>query len=453
MRLPERLQIVRVLLQHEIRSVLASKALWTMLLVLSPLVGYSFIQAASLFSEASKSALEFPELRRGMTPLDGVLVPTLGSLYLAITLLFPFVAIRVVGQDKQSGAAKLAEQYPLGPGILLTVKTLAVGFAWCLATIPALSATAIWATAGGHIHLPELINLLAGHALYGFAVTGIAFFAAAVADSVATAAIVALAFTLGFWVLDFAAGSSPLAWVQIASQFSLTALLRQFEHGLFGLPETLKTITLGLAMITAAALWLPGGRRLSRKILGGLCVVAVAGLLLAVSGQAGVYHDFSEDRRNSFSAADEAALARMPQGLVITLNLSLDDSRLKDIETNVLSKLRRQVSGLDIRFGDAGRVGLFGSSGDDRYGLITYEYLGQRAESRSSDPREILSIIHGLAGATVLAEEMAAYPGYPLVTDVAWSGYWFYLGFPLLTVLFWRLTRLAPRPAFAKEMK
>lgn len=452
MRLPDRLRIAWILLRHEVRGVLASKALWAMLLVLSPLVGYSFIQAVSLFGEASKSALEFPELRRGMTPLDGVLVPTLGSLYLAITLLFPFVAIRVVGQDKQSGAAKLAEQYPVGQGTLLAVKSLAVGFTWCLTMVPALSAVAIWAVTGGRIHVPELLNLLLGHALYGFAVTGIAFFAAAIADSVATAAIVALAFTLGFWVLDFAAGSSQLAWVQAASRLSLTALLRQFEHGLFGLPQVLESIVLGLSLVVAAGLWLPSGHRASRKIGGSLCIAAIAGVLLAVSGQAAYYRDFSEDRRNSFGVADEQALARMPQHLVITLNLSPDDSRLKDIETNVLSKLRRQVSWLDVRFGDAGRVGLFGSSGDDRYGVITYEYADERQESRSSDPREILSIIHGLAGATVPAEETIPYPGYPLVADVAWSGYWFYLGCPLLTLLFWRLSRMAPRQALGKEV-
>jgi ABC-2 type transport system permease protein len=51
--------------------------------------------------------LSFPELARGMTPLDGILVPTLGAFYLGTTLLFPFVAIRALGQDKESGALKL----------------------------------------------------------------------------------------------------------------------------------------------------------------------------------------------------------------------------------------------------------------------------------------------------------------------------------------------------------
>ena len=38
----------------------------------------------------------------GLSPLDGVLVPTFGAFYLAVTLLFPFVAIAVVIQGYQS---------------------------------------------------------------------------------------------------------------------------------------------------------------------------------------------------------------------------------------------------------------------------------------------------------------------------------------------------------------
>lgn len=76
------------------------------MLALTFLVGYGFIQAVDLYSQASKSALEFPELARGMVPLEGILVPTLGSLYLTSTLLLPFIAIRAIAQDKETGALK-----------------------------------------------------------------------------------------------------------------------------------------------------------------------------------------------------------------------------------------------------------------------------------------------------------------------------------------------------------
>lgn len=451
MALPKYFRLARILLAHEIRGLLASKALWAMLLALAPLVGYSFVQAVSLFAEASKSAVEFPELARGMTPLDGILVPTLGAFYLAVTLLFPFVAIRAIGQDKQTGAAKLVAQFPVGTVTLLVVKTLAVGAAWCLAALPALSAVAIWALLGGHLYAPEWLNLVLGHALYGFAITGIAFFAAAIADSVATAAIVALAFTLGFWVLDFAAGNVQASWLQALSQMSLTAALRQFEHGLFSLPHALEAASIGGTLILAAGVWLVAGRTLHRKIGLTIALAILLAALLAAAGQAGVYHDVSEDRRNSFAPADSVALARMDKGLTITLYLSPDDSRFKDIEANVLGKLRRQVPRLTVRLGEAGRVGLYGSSGDDRYGLVVYEYAGKREESRSSDPREILPILHGLAGTTVVPTETPSYPGYPLVADASVWGGWFYLGLPLLILLFWWRCHRPARPNFEKE--
>src|SRR5215213_5034598 len=100
------------LLIKELWEVLGGRALWTMLLILCPLVGYSFIQAVSLYGEASTAAQQSPVLATGLLPLDGILVPTLGAFYVAITLLFPFVAIRALGYEKESGARRLLLQLP-----------------------------------------------------------------------------------------------------------------------------------------------------------------------------------------------------------------------------------------------------------------------------------------------------------------------------------------------------
>ena len=70
-----------------------------------------------------------------------------------------------------------------------------------------------------------------GHLLYGLLVGAIALFAASVTESAATAAIVALAFTIGSWVLDFTLAGRPglLEWI---ARLSLTQVLRGFEQGL-----------------------------------------------------------------------------------------------------------------------------------------------------------------------------------------------------------------------------
>src|SRR5712672_1627921 len=70
---------LRPLLAKEIREVLGGRALWTMLLLMCPLIGYSFFQAVSLYGEASTAGLQSPVLAGSLSPLDGVLVPTLGA--------------------------------------------------------------------------------------------------------------------------------------------------------------------------------------------------------------------------------------------------------------------------------------------------------------------------------------------------------------------------------------
>lgn len=438
----------RAVFGHELRRLLSSRAWWAMLGLLGPLAGYGYVEAVRLFGEASRTALQYPELARGMAPLDGILVPTLGAFYLGTTLLFPFVAIRALGQDKESGALKLALQWPLPAPALVGLKLGAVVTAWGLTLVVPLSALAFWRASGGHLATAETVNLFAGHALYALVVAGVAFFAAALTESAATAAIVTLAFTLGFWVLDFAAGTGP-QWLQALGELSPTQGLKQFERGLLSLRHVCGLAVLGLGLAALSALLVPPGPSVRQRGLRGaggaglLCgVLALAWLALP---QAGTSRDLSEDRRNSFNPADEAALARMDQGLTITLQLSREDSRSREFEANVLAKLHRLTPGLTVRWAAVEKAGPFGAAGDERYGLVVYEYAGRRAQSRSNSPREVLPLLHELAGVAVSPTAVAPYPGHPLVADSAWAQLWFYGALPLLTLAgAWRVTRARP---------
>src|SRR5947208_14257010 len=142
---------LRALLAKEVRELLTGRALWTMLLILCPLVGFSFFQAVALYSEASAAARDQPQLATSLSPLDGILVPTFGAFYVAVTLLFPFVAIRALGQEKESGALRLLVQLPYRSPVLIGAKLAAVLGAWSLCSIPALSALVVWRVLGGHL--------------------------------------------------------------------------------------------------------------------------------------------------------------------------------------------------------------------------------------------------------------------------------------------------------------
>jgi ABC-2 type transport system permease protein len=96
---PVREPPIRPLFVKELPEILGGRALWTLLLLECPLVGYSLFQSMLLYGEASAAALQSPVLATSLSPLDGMLVPTFGSFYVAVTLLFPFVAIRALGAE------------------------------------------------------------------------------------------------------------------------------------------------------------------------------------------------------------------------------------------------------------------------------------------------------------------------------------------------------------------
>jgi hypothetical protein len=423
-------QLARLVLGQEIRSLLLSPALFIMLVIVSLLVGYSFMQAVDLFSQASRTAVSFPELAGGMNPLEGIFVPTFGAYYLSETLLLPFVAIRLIGLDKQSGALKLLLQLPLSPLSLCGLKMTAMGLVWLLSLLPAAMVLLLWHNLGGHIFFPEIMLLFMGHGLYSLAIISIAMFAATISDSLPTAAMFCLSVTLGSWILDFAANSQGGVLAALGN-FSLTGMLRQFENGLLSTVHIASFFCIALLFFFLAAIWLHPGRRLLFKLSNSLGVFVILSTTLATFALMPGYMDVTENQRHSFNPADSRALRQLDRTLTITIHLNPQDSRLLDLEQDVLAKLRRSVPDLDIQYMRTGSGGLFSAAEGDNYGLIEYEYGGKRDQSYSNSQNEILPIIYKLAGIEVAAEPVPAYRGYPLVADATGYGWWFYILLPL----------------------
>jgi ABC-type transport system involved in multi-copper enzyme maturation permease subunit len=431
----------------ELWGVISGRALWVMLLILCPIVGYSFFQAVSLYGEASAAAKGSPALASGLSPLDGVLVPTLGAFYVAVTLLFPFVAIRALGREKESGALRLLVQLPYSMPTLIAMKITAVAGAWLVSFIPVLSALTLWVLFGGHLNGSETLNLLFGHLLYGVLIAAIALFAASIAESSATAAIITLALTIGSWVLDFSLAGQPglLGWI---SRLSLTQTLRPFEQGLFSVGLVIGNLAAIGGFAALAAAWLHPGVPLRKKLIRSLLCVAAAGVGSLLATQVRTSFDFTEDRRNSFSAADQRTLRQLRQPLFITVHLVPEDPRYVDLRRNVLSKLERTLTDITIRLATSRQSVVSGMS-DESYGEIEYAYGGRLEKSRSTSHREVLPLLYGLAGIPV--PEPAAsdgYPGYPLVANAQAVLPWFFGALPALIVFAWWWSCRAPRIQF-----
>lgn len=431
----------RPLLAKELAEIMSSRALWTMLLLVCPLVGYSFVQAVSLYSEASAAALQSPAAATSLSPLDGILVPTFGSFYVAVTLLFPFVAIRVLGQEKESGSLQLLVQLPYRSSTIIVTKLAAVLAAWALVSIPALSALGIWVLLGGHLAPLETLNLVFGHVLYGLLVGSIALFSTTISDSAATAAIVALAATIGSLVLDFtlAGRSGWSAWI---AELSLTQTLRNFEQGLLsvGLVLGISAVTCGLAALSTV--WLPPGIPMRGKCARSVLCVLVTIVALVIATQVGRSFDLSEDRRNSFPSADQELLATLRLPLVVTIDLAPEDPRYIDFKRNVLGKLERAMPNVSVVIA-SNRQDFAGKS--DAYGQIEYVYGNRSDMSRSTSPLEVLPLLYALAGVQPpVTAPGTEYPGYPLVANADATLFWFLGGLPLLIAFAWWRSRHPP---------
>lgn len=428
---------LRPLLAKEVRELLSGRSLWTMLLLLCPLIGYGFFQAVALYRDSSSAALQSPALASGLSPLDGILVPTLGSFYVAVTLLFPFVAIRVLGQEKESGALRLLVQLPYRTATLVVVKLVAVALAWLFASLPALSALVVWRVLGGHLSFGETANLLFGHLLYGGTLVGaLSLFAASIAESAATAAIIALALTIGSWVLDFTVAGQPglLAWI---AKLSLTQTLRPFEQGLLSAGLVLGIAAAICGFGALASVWLPPGVPPGLKVRRSVPCVLVVAAILGAATQAAWTVDATEDRRNSFAAADQQLLGTLRLPLVIKVGLAPEDPRFADLQRNVLAKLERAMPDVSISLAGS-RQHPVTSSGDESYGEVEYVYGNRSDVSRSTSHREILPLIYSLAGVSPPSPTPGGeYPGHPLVASASVTLVWFFGALPLLIALYW----------------
>jgi ABC-type transport system involved in multi-copper enzyme maturation permease subunit len=393
-----------------------------LLLVTGPLVGMSFIAAVHAYAEASSGAA----LASALSPLDGILVPTFGAYDLAITFLVPFVAIRMVSAEKSSGALTLLLQTPASMASQLAAKLAALLAGWLVTLVPAAIALVLWRSYGGHLHAPEVANLLLGHTLRYAVTCALAMAAASLFGAASSAAIAVLAVTIGTWALDFFAVGRG-GWLAEVAAYTPSAVLRQFERGLLSVDAVIAAIVISLAMLAVAAAFLK--RRAS------VAVIVVALLFIRTHAS----FDLSEDRRSSFSPQDERVLRSIEEPVTIRMYLAAEDPRANDYERNILTKLRRSVRDLRVEYPYAGQTALF--ENDGRYGTIVYRVGTRQHVSRSTTEEIVLDELEMLAGRTPPRRGEAAYPGHPHAAAPRGAAAAFYVIWPLLVFAGWWFLR------------
>ena len=412
------------LLQKEWRELLASRAWWVLLLLIGPLVGVSFISAVRTYGELSGYGGTADGVGEAFSPLVGVWAPTFSACELAAAFLLPFVAIRVVAGDRQSGAMTLELQHPMPMVLRVTAKAAVLFAGWIVATLPALLAVALWRSYGGSVYLPELASVFAGHLLNAGLTIALASAAAMLTDHPSTAAIVTLSVTVGTWILNFIAAVHGGVWEEAAG-YTPTAMVAEFQHGLVRLDVLLATVLLIALGLALATIWMRLGSPVRRRVGESIVAAAATGAAIVACTFVNASVDLSENRMNSFTRADEALLRGIRQPLRIVAHLAPEDPRRVDLERRALSKLRRAVPRLQVDYISKTTTGMFEQSNPD-YGEIWYELDGRRVEGRGTSAESVLESIYALTGLAAPPEGSETFRGHPLAVAPAGAAAIFY---------------------------
>jgi hypothetical protein len=251
----------------------------------------------------------------------------------------------------------------------------------------------------------------------------------ALTEHPSTAAILTLSMTVGTWIVDFF-GAVQGGWWERAAGYTPAAMVAEFQHGLVRLDTVLIALALILAGLAVAAVWMRLGAPVSRRVYESAAIGILAACGIFACTHLKSSWDTSEARSNSFSEADERALRQIRGPLRIEAHLAPEDPRRLDLEHRALSKLRRVIPDLEVRYVSETSIGLFEQTSAG-YGEIWYDLGGRRTMSRVTTAEGVLETIYSLAGVAPPAEaDEDLFRGHPLAVRAKAAGMMFYVVWP-----------------------
>src|SRR6185369_9614275 len=112
----------------------------------------------------------------------------------------------------------------------------------------------------------------------------------------------------------------------------------------------LVAVVLILAGFAVAAIWMRLGDATMRRWRKSLTVIVLAAGAIVGCSKVRAAWDFSANRYNSFSEADERSLRQIHRPLRMEVHLAPEDPRRADLERRALSKLRRVLPELQVDY-------------------------------------------------------------------------------------------------------
>jgi len=189
-------------------------------------------------------------------------------------------------------------------------------------------------------------------------------------------------------------------------------------------------LVLVMTGLAIAAVWMRLGLSVKRRAYETAAISVAAVALIIACTFATPSWDTSENRGNSFPEGDERALASIREPLSIEVHLAQEDPRRVDLENRALSKLRRVLPGMRVRYVAATSIGLFEQS-NPGYGEIWYDVGGRKTMSRATTAEGLLEAIYSVARVRPPVEsDDDVFRGHPLAVAPRGAGTLFYLVWP-----------------------
>ena len=406
-------------MRRELAIALRAPVTWVVAALSALLVGHGFILSVDLYSASSRSAFASALQAREMDPLAGVVRPTLGGLDLAISLFVPLVAARILSADKERrtfGALCLLE----GSSDRVVVEKLCAGVAAsALSFIAPVVAFVVFHAVGAHIDAIETSSALAGEGLHLVLIAAVSLAAASWTRTLAQAATLGIMISLSSWAIDAAEDFAALAWLGGASSWSIERQLAPFQRGILSVGSLVWLIA---ATAAATVLALTGARfdgsRIRRSAIGGATIV-VTGLILVAAANSHRAYDWTEQRRASLPPAAVRGLRAIRAPLSMDVFLDRDDSRRRQLESDVIGKLYLARPDLTVRMPLDARESVTEVQREPDYGRILIHVGPSTKETRSTSRREIVGLIFDAAGKPLPDWTLPSYEGFPFVTEGA----------------------------------
>ena len=211
-------------------------------------------------------------------------------------------------------------------------------------------AIALWKSYGGAVYWPELGTVFVGHFLNAGLTIALAAATASVAEHPATAAILTLSVTVGTWIVNFVAAVHGGFW-EVLARFTPTAMVAEFQRGLVRLDVVLVALVLVAAGLGLAAIWMRLGVAERRRVYESLALGAGRGCRDRRQRRGARQLGYVGEPRELVLASRRTGARAHPRSAARSTCTSRRKIRAaSDLERRALSKLRRVMPGVDVRY-------------------------------------------------------------------------------------------------------